>query len=192
MTRTLLSRVSIVFLKPHKASESWILIFVTKSWPRLWKTPWSFWSSTIITSPGSRSGSWSPSPWNTIFWPSFIPTGRKRKHFILCRHIRLELGNTKQIHSSHLYQHELLWSFSLLQPYIHCSCHTCPLDLFFHLGLCILDKQFGFAVPCQVLSAEQELAFLFLYIQGTSLLHLSFHRNLWQKEVQDISVKNQN
>lgn len=33
----------------------------------------SRWSKTMMMSPGSIPGSWSPSPWNTIFCPSFIP-----------------------------------------------------------------------------------------------------------------------
>lgn len=33
----------------------------------------------MIISPGSRPGSWSPSPWKTIFWPSFIPGHNRSK-----------------------------------------------------------------------------------------------------------------
>lgn len=33
----------------------------------------SRWSKTMMMSPGSIPGSWSPSPWKTIFWPSLIP-----------------------------------------------------------------------------------------------------------------------
>jgi len=36
-------------------------------------TSWSFSSRRITISPGSKSGSWSPSPLKTIFWPSIIP-----------------------------------------------------------------------------------------------------------------------
>ena len=31
----------------------------------------------MTISPGSSPGSWSPSPWKTIFWPSFIPVAVK-------------------------------------------------------------------------------------------------------------------
>lgn len=76
MTSVRLSRDSIVFLKPHKASLSLMLIFMTKLSFCLWKTLCSLWSNTMITSPGSSPGSWSPSPWNVIFWPSFMPKAR--------------------------------------------------------------------------------------------------------------------
>lgn len=73
MISVLLSNVWMVFLNPHKASTSFRFILITRSLSCLWNTGWSFWSRTMITSPGSSPGSWSPSPWNVIFWPSFIP-----------------------------------------------------------------------------------------------------------------------
>lgn len=54
-----------------------------KEWLSLYlvKTAWSFWSNTMIISPGSSPGSWSPSPWNVIFWPSFMPKHRSSLYF---------------------------------------------------------------------------------------------------------------
>lgn len=40
----------------------------------------SRWSRTMMMSPGSIPGSWSPSPWNTIFWPSLIPEAVQWPH----------------------------------------------------------------------------------------------------------------
>lgn len=44
----------------------------------------SRWSSTMMISPGSSPGSWSPSPWKTIFWPSLIPVVLKWPVTCLC------------------------------------------------------------------------------------------------------------
>ncbi len=73
MSNNRLSSVWIVFLNPQSASTSLIFIFMIRLSSCLWKTGCFLMSSTIITSPGSSPGSWSPSPWNVIFWPSFIP-----------------------------------------------------------------------------------------------------------------------
>lgn len=85
MSSDLLSRVWIIFLNPQSASTSLIFIFMTRLSSCLWKTGCSFKSSTIITSPGSSPGSWSPSPWNVIFCPSFIPVIKTIIHILLER-----------------------------------------------------------------------------------------------------------
>ena len=36
----------------------------------------------MMMSPGSMPGSWSPSPWKTIFWPSLIPVEVKSSVFV--------------------------------------------------------------------------------------------------------------
>lgn len=47
----------------------------------------SHWSRTMMISPGSSPGSWSPSPWKTIFWPSFIPLSMWTSKIFFCRKI---------------------------------------------------------------------------------------------------------
>lgn len=89
MSSDLLSRVWIVFLNPQSASTSLIFIFMTRLSSCLWKTGCSFKSSTIITSPGSSPGSWSPSPWNVIFCPSFIPVIKTIIHILLERLLQI-------------------------------------------------------------------------------------------------------
>lgn len=83
MMSILSSNVWIVFLKPHRASASLMFIFIVKSVSFLWNKGCSFWSRTIITSPGSNPGSWSPSPVNVIFWPSLIPVQHMHLQFSL-------------------------------------------------------------------------------------------------------------
>merc|ERR1719376_139348 len=73
MTMSLLSKVLMGLLKPHRASASEIFMFMMRSVPRLLKVSCSASSSTMMMSPGSMLGSWSPSPLNTIFWPSLMP-----------------------------------------------------------------------------------------------------------------------
>lgn len=65
-------RVATGFWKPRNASTSCVPIHRKRSSPWV-KTAWSFRSKTMILSPGFSTGSWSPSQWNVIFRPFFMP-----------------------------------------------------------------------------------------------------------------------
>ena len=73
LTMVQLSRIALGFWKPRNASTSCRSIHMDRSSPHGVKTVWSFWSKIRITSPGSRTGAWSSSPWNVSFWTSFMP-----------------------------------------------------------------------------------------------------------------------
>ena len=73
-TSVLLSRVSIVFWKPQRASTRSISKSTNKSLPRRLNNGCFCSSRTTMTSPGSIPGSWSPSDENRICCPSLEPT----------------------------------------------------------------------------------------------------------------------
>lgn len=122
MSNNRLSSVWIVFVNLQSASASLIFIFMSRLSSCLWKMGCFFMSSTIITSPGSSPGSWSPSPWNVIFWPSFIPVTK----IIISMH----LENTS-------YEYRRAWNFLFfyLCQYGHQESSSCDL-LCVHCSSC--------------------------------------------------------
>lgn len=183
MISVLLSSVWMVFLNPHRASASLMLIFIIKLSSCLWKTGWSFWSSTMITSPGSSPGSWSPSPWNVIFWPSFIPA--KHIHFQFALKSTLSTLTTNYNYKiylkwekAYLCQYELQGFSSCAPLCVRCSTCTDPLSWIFRLVPGSLNTCFGFAESCQVQSVAPWLVLLFLCSWSISPRHLSYHHNL--------------
>merc|ERR1719480_748922 len=70
---------------PVKASVKLMSIFITRSDPFLLYREWAFSSSTMMMSPGSSPGSWSPSPLKVTFWPSSIPLSTDTSRIFLSR-----------------------------------------------------------------------------------------------------------
>lgn len=73
MTSRRLSSVLMVLWKPHSASTRVSSFCMIRSVPRRRNWGCSFSSSTMTMSPGSKPGSWSPSPAKRICCPSLIP-----------------------------------------------------------------------------------------------------------------------
>lgn len=90
-TKSLLSNVLITFWKPHNDSTSCNGIVITKSCFDRLNRACSISSNTITMSPGCKSGSWSPSPLNTIFWPSRIPFSMCTSRILRSRTVFLPL-----------------------------------------------------------------------------------------------------
>ena len=103
MTRVLSSKVFTAFFKPVSASVKLMSIFIIRScmfsyqklhsctsetWstcPLRLKSAWAFSSRTMMMSPGSRPGSWSPSPEKVTFCPSSIPLSTDTSKIFLSR-----------------------------------------------------------------------------------------------------------
>ena len=73
MRMSLPSRVLMTLLNPVSASLTEMSKLTIRSSPRLSNTLSPFSLNTIMTSPCSSPGCWSPSPLNVTFWPDFIP-----------------------------------------------------------------------------------------------------------------------